>query len=308
MFKAAIIVCGGIGDVLYGLRAATILKNIPHKEESDVGIDIFVNSHSEITDFINTCTEFKAKQCPERDNLMPEPENPLNLPMEFIDQLYKDYNMVFACFPDGLGLNPFAFPWYAFCRTYKDFLRTRVKITIPTEVLNAESVSGRAVFIHANSVTPQKNWPLSELNKLIGMFNGTNFHPVVARLSRWKGEPIPFYCAGNFTDLCDKPIVNVLAHLLFAKHAICIDSGLAHCAYHLGVPRTVLQQHFQQPFHMVRWQEDTSDMIPLGATAEQIFNRVMLTIKEPMAYMIPPYLAIPANVNKKQLFAQKYYA
>lgn len=300
--SCAIISTGGIGDTLLALSAAT-----RYQRHNDEPIDIYVNSHQEILDFVNKCTYFRAFPCPERKNQFQDPENPLNLPKEFLDKLFKEYGLVYSCFPDSLGRAPFDFPWFKYVKSYKEFLRTKVHIKTQNGKSPAINPNTKNIFLHATSVTMEKNYSLSALQNLVTMLNTTNYNVIICRTSSWKGTQLPFFCKGNFYDMVDRPIEEAVSTLASSDYFIGIDSSFAHLAYHLEVPRLVLHQHFNQPFHISRYHEDTGDDLPLNTSPEQIFNRVVLNIKQPYTLVIPSYLNIPHNVNAKQLLYGKYY-
>lgn len=294
----AIIVTGGIGDVLVGLQAGMLIG--PEK------CHIFVNSHKEILDFVQKCTYFHVLPCPERQPLLPDAENPLNLPRQFLKGLHQDYQKVYSCFPDGLGLNPFAFPWYQYVKSYKEFLR--VKIPIKVNVLDHGNAPPINVFCNFTSVTLEKNWPLPKVQKFVDFLNKTRYNVIIARTSGWKGVQIPFFCVGKYYDLVDLPIETVVNALAKCNYFVGIDSGLAHIAYHLGIPRVVLQRHFNTPWHIVRWQNETDCCLPLEAGAEMVLDRLMLNLRNPITVAIPSNISVPALVNAKQMLIQKYYA
>lgn len=301
--STAIITCGGIGDVLESVKAGVV--HMAHNQEP---VDIYINSHQEIIDFVQKCTYFPAFPCPERTNSFKDVENPLNLPPLFLDSLFEKYDSVYSCFPDSLGQAPFAFPWFKFVKSYKEFLKT--KVDIRTEhffryaAINSDT---KNIFIHATSITMEKNYDLSKLQKLVNLFNKTNYNLIIARTSTWKGAQLPFFCQGKFYDMVDRPIGEVVDVMDKCDYFVGIDSGLAHISYHLGLPRLVLQQHFGQPFHISRYHEDVTDDLPLGVEPEHIFNRVMLNLRDPLTQAIPAYIAIPYTANTKQLLYKKYY-
>jgi hypothetical protein len=299
--SCAIITSGGIGDCLESLKAASL-----YQLHNDEPVEIYVNSHQEIVDFINKCTYFPALRCPERKNNFNDAENPLNLPKEFLDGLFKEFSSVYSCFPDSLGTAPFDFPWFRFVKSYKEFIRTKVHFRPPT-ISPAINPDTKNIFIHATSITPEKNYSLSSLQSLVSLLNSLNCNIIICRASQWKGEKLPFFCKGKFYDLVDRPIEEAVSTLQRSDYFIGIDSSFAHIAYHLGIPRLVLQQHFNQPFHLARYHEDVTDDIPLNIGPEQIFNRVALNLREPYTMAIPAYLNIPHNVNTKQLLYRKYY-
>jgi hypothetical protein len=302
--SVAIITAGGIGDCLMAVQAATLYQSINLEP-----VEIWVNSHQEIVDFINKCTYFPAFKCPEHHNKFHDPENPLNLPKDFLDGLFTKHTNVWSAFPDSLGQCAFAFPWYRFCKNYKAFLRTKIHVKqYPRSFENlALNPDTKNIFIHATSITLEKNYQMTKLQKLVNMLNTTNYNVIICRTSEWKGTPLPFFCQGKYYDLVDEPIDKVIYTLRKSDYFIGIDSGPAHVAYHLDVPRIVLHNNFNIPMHLVRYHEDSSDDLPLNVEPEVIFNRVMLNLKDPLTYAIPSYLTIPHNANTKQLLFKKYY-
>lgn len=298
--SSAFIVTGGLGDSLLGLCAPTHWQM--HNDEP---IKIYVNSHQEICDFVEKCTYFDAEMCPARTGGFPDPENPLNLPPEFLDQLHKEHEHVWSSFPDSLGQAPFGFPWFQYVRSYKEYMRTKVSLRCGT--VKSPAQTKKHIFLHMTSVTLEKNYSLTKLQTLVNIFNQTNYEVVIARTSQWKGTPLPFFCTGKYIDLVDQPIERICMEIRDSDYFVGIDSSMAHIAYHIGIPRIVLQQHHNSPFHLVRYHEDVCDDMSLESSPEQIANRVLLNLKDPLTENIPAYLSIPANVSTKQLLYKKYY-
>lgn len=306
--QAAIITTGGIGDVLHGLIAATLWFDKHSKWCTQaVSPHIYVNSHQEIVDFINKCTYFKAYPCPARVNNFRDAENPLNLPSGFIDNLFNSYNNVYSCFPDALGQAAFSFPWFQYVKSYKGFLQTKIRIKTQENFIHeAINKNTKNIFIHPTSVTFQKNYPLMALQELINKLNSSNYNVIISRTSQWKGTQLPFFLQGKYYDLVDRPIEDVVNVMNNCDYFVGIDSGLSHIAYHLGLPRLVLQ-YDNNPYHIARYHEDVTDDLPLSSSPEQIFNRIMLNVRDPLTYSLPAYMQIPYNFNTKQLLYKKYY-
>jgi hypothetical protein len=298
----ALITAGGIGDSLFAVQCAAL-----YEYHNDGPIHIYVNSHQEIVDFINGCTFYKGIRCPDRVNKLPDPENPLCLPKEFLDQLYSNYDEVYSAFPDALGQAPFSFPWFRYTKAYKNVLKT--KIHVKTGILNCDTIdkNTKNVFLNLNSITIEKNYPLTEIQKLVNILNQTEYNVIIARCSSWKGQPLPFFCQGKYCDLVDKSIDEVVSTMSHCDYFCGIDSGLSHVAYHLDIPRIVLHQQYNQPFHLARYHEDVMEDMPLNSSAEQIAHRIILNLRDSVTTALPTYFNIPCLTNTKQLLFKKYY-
>lgn len=310
--NAAFIGSGGIGDVLQTLIAATLFRNryagYGMGSLDRGGVQIYINSHKEIYDFVKKCTDFEVFQCPERGVAFPDTENSLNLPQDFLDNLFKKYDKVYAVTPDFLFQAPFSFPWFHYCKSYKRFLQIPVQLQTDYKFKHeAINPNTKNVFLNMTSVTMEKNYSFPALQKLVDFFAKSNYNVIIARISNWKGTPIPFLLQGKFYDLVDRPIDEVVNILNKCDYFCGIDSGFSHIAYHLGLPRLILQYQFNQPFHIARYQNDTTDCIPLNSTPETIFNRIMLNLRDPITEAIPAQFNIPYQTNTKQLLYKKYY-
>lgn len=313
--KSAFITAGGIGDTLQTLQAATLFydKNIEKFQINPTSLpvprrpDIYVNSHQEIVDFVNKCTYFSAYSCPERVGGFKDSENPLNLKTDFLDELHKKYDKVFAVTPDFLFQAPLSFPWFEYCKSYKRFMQTQVYTKTQDDFCHdAINPNTKNIFFNFTSVTLEKNYSLPFVQKIIDLFNKTSYNIIIARTSNWKGTPIPFFAQGRFYDLVDKPIEEVMGVLNKCDYFCGIDSAFSHISYHLGLPRLILQYQYNQPFHIVRYQNDTTDCIPLNVPPEQVFNRIMLNLRDPITQALPQF-NIPYQTNTKQLLFKKYY-
>jgi len=299
--SCAIITCGGIGDVCQALSAATLFE-----AEHNRKADIYVNSHIEILDFIKKCTYFNVFQCPSRTNEYKDPENPLNLPKTFLDNLINEYDAVYSCWPDSLTLAWHAFPWKDYVRTYKAFMQTKVSLKA-NENFKHEAIkpNTKNIFIHVTSITMEKNYPLPKLQALVNLFNKVGYNIIIARTSQWKGSPLPFFCQGNYIDLVDRPLEETINILNKCDYFIGIDSAYAHISFHLQIPRIVLQQRYQTPYHIIRYHETCEDDMPLESPLESIFNRVMLNLTEPLTSAIPAYVQIPYQADMRNLLIKK---
>lgn len=301
--KAAFIITGGIGDFLLSSPAIISWKNRVPLDN----FKIYVNSHKELLNFINECTPFHAFPCPTRLNVLKEPENPLNLGIDFLDELFQENDKVYALCPDSLGQMPFAFPWYDYDSNYEDFSLLKCPISFYNnfthEALNQNT---KNILIHATSVTFDKNLPMPALQKLIDLFAQTNYNVIITRTSQWQGTPIPFMVQGKFHDIVDQPISRLVNFVAHSDYVISIDSAISHLAYHLNKPRLTLNYN-QHPLHLVRYHTLISQELTTNTSPEQIFNRVMLNLRDPITQKIPASLNIPYQTSTKQLLYKKYY-
>lgn len=301
--KAAFIVTGGIGDFLLSTPSIVSWKNNHPFDD----LDIYVNSHKELLDFILKCTDFNAFICPPRLNVLKDPESPLNLGTHFLDSLFKKYEEVYSLCPDSLGQMPFSFPWFKYSSNYEDFTLLKCPLKLFNKfnhtALNPDT---KNILIHATSVTFEKNLSTPVLQKLVDLFSTTNYNLIIVRTSTWQGTPIPFMVKGKFHDVVDQSI-EITANLVAnSDYVVSIDSAISHLAYHLSKPRLILHYN-QHPIHLVRYHSLISQELSINTPPEQIFNRVMLNIRDPITQKIPASLNIPYQTNTKQLLYKKYY-
>lgn len=294
--KTAIIGVGGLGDILRVAQAATLIG----------GATIYVNSHKEVYDFCDKSLFFPAKECPKRNAFFKESEHPLNLPKEFIDELFSSYSNVYFAAPDDLGTASLSFPWFKYVDSYKDYVRIKVPIRVHP-VINPIPKVRKRIFIHATTVTMEKNYSLTYLQALVDLLNKTPYEIVIARTSKWKGTELPFYLEGKYIELVDRPIEECIYYLNSSDYFFGVDSSFSHVAYHLNLPRLIVLNNYHNPIHICRWQEDISDTLPLDAQPEMVFNRIMLGMKDPITQTLPTFFNIPHTVNTKQLLYKKYY-
>ncbi len=298
--NAAFIVTGGLGDFLLSSPA------IVHWHLKGHVAHVHVNSHNELFDFVKKSTLFKAFKCPKRLSVLKEPENPLNLGTAYLDTLFREYDRVYALCPDGLGQMPFAFPWFDYVSNYEDFTLTKMPILHSNDKPEAINPDKKNVLIHATSVTLEKNIPFPTLQRLVDLFGQTDYNLIITRTSEWQGTPIPFFVNGKFVDVVNQPITELVKLVAHADYVISIDSAVSHLAYHLSRPRLNLAYN-QNPFHLVRYHTNIAQELSIHNSAEQIFNRVMLNMRDPITQKIPASVNIPYQTSTKQLLFKQYY-
>jgi hypothetical protein len=77
------------------------------------------------------------------------------------------------------------------------------------------------------------------------------------------------------------PFINSLDVLVKSKYCLTVDNGPSHIAYHLGIPRLLLDQEFARVAHLIRWKQDYEECVPFNLSPEEISSVVYNNIYYP---------------------------
>jgi hypothetical protein len=74
--------------------------------------------------------------------------------------------------------------------------------------------------------------------------------------------------------------------LINSSYGIFTCNGPSHVAYHLGIPRIILDPQFHRIPWMTRWKEDFEECIPINTSIQDLSNLAYHNIKCPQTTMI----------------------
>lgn len=118
-----------------------------------------------------------------------------------------------------------------------------------------------------------------------------NYSIYFPHLSKWSREvPNLGDFSGKFPDNVqidyDPDFEKSLEILTKSKYGIFTDNGPSHIAYHLGIPRLILDPEYNNILWMCRWKDDMGECMPIQTPINDIVTIVSENIKYPQTTLI----------------------
>lgn len=220
---------------------------------------------------------------------------------EDVKLLLSQYDKVYYVIPDLMFNNKMAF-------NFNDFRVTPSPQIIKSlrTLLDRKQRTDNLIYCGLQSVTP--GYLYQEIPKLlVSLANALPSYEIYfPNISKWSGKDTfhikdkTEYPSNVLID--DNPnFLDSLAILTYSKYFIGTDNGPSHVAYHLGIPRTILDPQFNNLPWVARWKEDVSDSIPINMFPDTVANIVKKNIEMPQTLMIPRIcMAMSQNADWKQ--------
>lgn len=195
---------------------------------------------------------------------------------------------LYVVYPDGVYNNRFSFDYKKY-NTNPQLLRSNRILThkyfpVPKNIyLGLTSSTAGYSYEDVPSL-------LKELYKVLPDYT---FHlPII---SKWAGQNISSYNLDNLPENVriykDDDFCNQINILKSCEYCICLDNGISHIAYHLGMPRLVLDSRYGLGRHslpwIVRWFEDINEHIRIQSFPQDIAQLVNTNIKIPQTTLLP---------------------
>lgn len=144
---------------------------------------------------------------------------------------------------------------------------------------------GHNVFLALVTAQDGNSYPYSKelINGLCAAFPGYSFY--FCNVKHWGGKKIDLgfnpeeIKHTNFICYTSDDIVGDFRFLAQdMAYFICVDSGVANFAYHLGRPRILLDSRFNNLAFKVRWRQNESDLIPINTLPAEVIKLFDLSI------------------------------
>jgi hypothetical protein len=285
--KTLILVAGGIGDCILGFQCAHFVK------QAKKAVDVVVCSRKEV--FIPLeylfWQDFNVKHHPEHskwgdDNWILKNQKEI---CAYEDE-HPEYDEIYYVVPDLLYRNEGAFNFKKY-NTHPQIIKSTRLLT------NRRSLSKDNQYIYCALTSSTPGYSYHDTPKLLSelgerLTSKTIYFP---KVNSWAGTNITY---GNLDKLPsnvhidnDPDIIDSIQIMQQSEYVICLDNGLSHIAWHLGIPRLLLDSRYGftrncNPW-TVRWKEDLLESIVLQCPPEQIADLVELNLRIPQTTLLP---------------------
>lgn len=203
--------------------------------------------------------------------------------LNYIKNKYNSNSVTFNV-PDLLFLNPLSFKYSQYGLTPQIIKKTRVFADNPL-------IKEKIIYcgLSSNGVDHiYKNIPLL-LNSLAEKLpDYTIYFPFI---KKWVKQ-IEYQSDFSVSFLKNVVIDEVLSFndsldlLKKSSYGIFSCNGLSHLAYHLGIPRLILDPKFQNILWISRWKEDYEECIPIQTAAKNVASLVYHNLTCPQTTMV----------------------
>jgi hypothetical protein len=272
MPRKVLIVGGhGLGDCLLSLQCASFVRKAG--EECDVQIytrDEVFNPLQSIFGHLGALKQVKDKEL-----------DPTRI--DDIDTALYFYNNVYYVLPDWLFSNPAAFDWKKY--------GTNPQIIKTTRLLLDQHKNNGVIYL--GLMTSTQGYLYQEIEDLATNLAKSlpEYTVYLPLLSSWAGQQIQSF---NFKDVPKNLIIekdpnftSALFTLRDSVYFVGTDNGPSHVAYHLGVPRLILDPQYGKLPWVARWKEDPTESVPISTPWPDVVNIVKTNLEQPSTLLIP---------------------
>lgn len=208
-----------------------------------------------------------------------------------LESYKKNYNGVYVVCPDLLfRAEKYSFN-YSLFKTHPQTIRQK-------RLLENQWKPTNLVYLSLNTSTDAYHYcdPVRLAYRLAEeMPSVTFYYPV---LSQWAGKNLPPRVIENAPRNLiidrDPSWTSALSFLIQSCYCVTLDNGIMHLAYHLGMPRLILDPYFSDNpgiLWRVRWrQNDLFESIPLNSHIKNVVDTVRINLEIPQSCLMPRYL------------------
>jgi hypothetical protein len=111
-------------------------------------------------------------------------------------------------------------------------------------------------------------------------------------INTWAGKDIksidiPSRLPSNLIIEFNPQFNDAIDNLAKSSYFVGTDNGPSHIAYHLGIPRLILDPQFNKLPWIARWREDYLESIPINTPVETVTSIVKMNLDIPQTTLIP---------------------
>jgi hypothetical protein len=298
----------GLGDCILSLQISYFLSklNIEHQNLTSTRNEIFNPLKYLFED------KFKLNQIDEKIT-----ENNLIInSIEAQEELKKKYNGTEIIYnvPDLLFRNPLAFDFQKYNLSPQIIKKHRL-------LLDPSFRQKKENIIYCGLATSTENYVYYDIPELIQKLAKAlpNYKIYFPLLTKWDK---PIDNLGNFNINFPQNVIidkdpkfeSSLEILKQSVYGIFTCNGPSHIAYHLGIPRLILDPQFGKLPWVARWKEDYEECIPINTSINEILTIVVNNILIPQTQMFDRKFisflergsANPSNLDWSQILYFKY--
>lgn len=298
----------GLGDCILSLQISHFLsqQNVAHQN--------LISTRSEIFNPLKYLFQNKY-EFNQIDEKITENNTIINN-HDLQEELKKKYNAseIIYNVPDLLFRNPLAFDYQKYNLNPQIIKKQRL-------LLNTGFRQKKENIIYCGLATSTENYVYYDIPKLIEKLAQSlpTYKVYFPLLTKWDK---PINNLGNFdVNFPDNVIIdkdpkfedslNILKESIYG---IFTCNGPSHIAYHLGIPRLILDPQFGKLPWIARWKEDYEECIPINSSINEILTIVVNNIMIPQTQMFDrKFISFleknspnPSNLDWSQILYFKY--
>lgn len=282
MQKVTIIGAHGLGDCLMAIQCAHFLKY-----QRGITPRLLISTRDEVFQPLKHTYKdiFELEQIPEsysQDNLLLKETSIWN---KFADGSDETYYVL----PDLLFNNEhtFDFQKYGTNPQHIRSIKTLLDKAAPT----------KSIYLGLMTSTPNYDYAFPMRLALQIAQALPNNQVIFPMISNWAGKDLKGYAypqevPQNLTIQVNPKFEDSIDDLSRAGYFVGTDNGPSHLAYHLGMPRLILDPQYHRLPWVARWREDYLESISIDTEADDIAKLVKANIEVPQSCLIPRAFAL----------------
>lgn len=269
----------GLGDCLTSIQCAEFLMNRAY------GVDVKISTRDEIFRPLQHLFPYIEQIDPKytNDNILLKDEAVLKEVTDGYDEFYYEV-------PDLLFTHPHSFDFKKF-RTYPHIIKTMRTLTKKARPENR---------IYLGLMTTTKGYTYTKIAEVAYALADQlpEYEVYLPLTTKWASTDVPEVVLPariptNLVVTKDVPFEANLDILARSCYFIGTDNGPSHVAYHLGMPRLILDPQFDKMPWIARWKEDYLESLPIGISPESVVDVVKANLRVPATTLLPrryPYM------------------
>lgn len=286
----------GMGDALMSLQCAQIVQ------ENGKNPKVLLAVRDEIYKPLSFLFErdFNIQQGP--DSIAND--NALLKDLALFEQVTKDYKEAYYVLPDLLFNNKHSFDY--------ELYDTNPQVIRSTRLLTKNRVIQQNIYLGLMSTTPGYSYeePMTlaiELAKSLPKYN--IYFPIVTKWANQdiKDIEVPKELPVNLIVVRDGGLSESLVLLRTCRYFIGTDNGPSHIAYHMGIPRLLLDPQYNRLPWLARWREDYLESIPIATRVPYIVDVVKTNLEIPQTTLIPRATVLLNSPNSGANWSQQLF-
>jgi ADP-heptose:LPS heptosyltransferase len=295
----AIIGCGGIGDCLLSYQCGHYAEKQGHE----------VRYFHPVRDEVFRVLNHIFPHCKQIDKSFDEGNNfekDVKVRSKFaIEKNQYFFDAYYWVVPDLLFNNDHPFPWWEF--------NVHPQIIKQTRLLTHQWKRERHnPIIYCALATSTSNYDYPYLRQLlIDLAKTLPSHTIYfPNITKWGDKELSF---GDLTNLPtnvwvdgNPDFLDSLQVLKISNYCISTCNGVSHLAYHLGIPRLILDPQFGKPAWISRWKEDEAECIDRLTDPGTVARIVRTNIEIPQTSLIDRKYLLYDQDWERILMLKKY--
>lgn len=276
MEKVKIIGGHGMGDCLMAFQCASIVRSFGNP------VEVIISSRQEIYETLHHLfgKSFDMIGVPE----MYASDNNLLKNSSLFDYLSNGVKETYYVIPDLLFNNEHSFDYFKY-HTSPQMIRN-------IRLLNGSIAKDKSIYVGLISTTP--GYSYSDTTNLVRILanNLPDYSIHLPVINSWANKEISGF--DNLNDMPDNVLVHkneTLSQSMDTLRKCCYfvgtDNGPSHIAYHMGIPRLLLDPQFNLTPWIARWREDFLESVPIYSEVSSVAETVILNIKFPQTTLLP---------------------